>query len=353
MVCFFIFEGVYRIFNFPQYAYTSPIYYYNENIKMITLEPSITGSLQTNDVSIKINTNSHGMRDLERSYNKTDDTKRIALVGDSFVFGHVDFNDTFGRRLQNYYNEDEVEILSFGVGGYNPNDYYNYIKKEVINYSPDMVITFLYVGNDIVNLSQQDKNVVYNGYLVSNGSMNSAFAKQKFNLVIFLRKNIKSHAFFYELVYGKKIKESTVKGYVKAYSNNIQTNYNIEKVEYKIKEIDSFLKERDIDHFVVILPQKVQFLSDEEFNKTYVDYLRKNGNFSEMDYDLLYPQKELKKYFKENEILFLDTYPSLNENFSLFFHGHDTHLNAKGNELTVKLIVRFISQEYNSVFNGK
>lgn len=353
IICFFIFEMFYRVFNFPQYAYVSPIYFYNENIKMITLEPNINGSLQTNDVSIKISTNSHGMRDLERDYDKPNDTKRIALVGDSFVFGHVDFNDTFGKQLQNCYNDKEIEVLSFGISGYTPNDYYNYIIREVVDYSPDIVITFLYVGNDIVNLSQEDKSVVYNGYLVSNGSMNSTFVKQKFNLVLFLRKNIKCHAFFYELIYGKETKESTIKDYLRAYSNNSQTNYNIKQVEYKIKEIDDFLKKRDINHFIVIIPQKIQFLSDEEFDKRYVSYLRKKGNFTEVDYDLLYPQNKLKKYFKENEILFLDTYPSLNENSSLFYYKHDTHLNDKGNELTVRLIVRFISQEYNSLLNGQ
>lgn len=85
-----------------------------------TLRPNLDLSFQR----ARVQTNSCGMRDVERKIQRQSNTYRIALLGDSFAFGWgVEREQGLAAALEHSLNSvaragHKVEVLNFGVPGY-------------------------------------------------------------------------------------------------------------------------------------------------------------------------------------------------------------------------------------------
>jgi lysophospholipase L1-like esterase len=102
---------------------------------------------------IEYRVNSHGFRDRERTLEKPPDTYRIALLGDSSVFGHgVALEDSLPAKLERRFTELEpaprVEVFNCGVYGYNTRQELALLRKRVIAFEPDLVVV-LFNYNDV------------------------------------------------------------------------------------------------------------------------------------------------------------------------------------------------------------
>ena len=92
--------------------------------------------------------NSSGFRDAERSPAKPPGSCRIIALGDSFTFGSgVALEDSYVKVLERKSSFDRVEILNFGIPGYNTLQEVAFFKRLAINYQPDIVLLG-YVLND-------------------------------------------------------------------------------------------------------------------------------------------------------------------------------------------------------------
>ena len=66
--------------------------------------------------------------------------RRIAIVGDSFVFAEqVAFENSWGHLLEAN-SGGKFQVLNFGVGGYSIDQAYLKVKKDVLTWQPDIVI---------------------------------------------------------------------------------------------------------------------------------------------------------------------------------------------------------------------
>ena len=94
-------------------------------------------------------TNSHGQWDREREYEKPPGRKRILVLGDSVVFGDdvYDFKNTMTRVLERMLDDEDIEVLNFGVTGYCTRAEVELLKVKGLRYKPDLVI-LLFVWND-------------------------------------------------------------------------------------------------------------------------------------------------------------------------------------------------------------
>ena len=102
----------------------------------------------------KLTTNSRGLRDREYPYAKPTGTKRILVLGDSFTWGYgVADDETFAevleQRLQSV--EGKWEVINTGVSGWGTDQEYLYLTQEGFDYSPDIVVLALFLGNDFTN----------------------------------------------------------------------------------------------------------------------------------------------------------------------------------------------------------
>ncbi len=100
-------------------------------------------------------TNSHGFRDVERSYDKPEGTRRIIVLGDSVVAGHMaieSHDQTISRELEKLLVLDEIEVLNMGIAGYCTHGEVELLKEVGLRYSPDLVV-LVFVANDYIDLN--------------------------------------------------------------------------------------------------------------------------------------------------------------------------------------------------------
>jgi hypothetical protein len=102
--------------------------------------------------------NSHGMRDVERPLEKSPDTVRIAVLGDSYTEAlQVPLDKTFcswaERELSNFSGaaRKKVEVLNFGCVGFGTTQEYLLLKHRVWEFEPDLILVALNPGTNVRN----------------------------------------------------------------------------------------------------------------------------------------------------------------------------------------------------------
>jgi hypothetical protein len=106
------------------------------------------------DTTIRINAAGFRM-DREPSPDRVPGTRRIAVLGDSFTFGHgVDVQDRFGEILER--EIDALEVLNLGVPGTGTDQQYLLLRDEGFRYSPDLVV-LCYLTENITRIASDVK----------------------------------------------------------------------------------------------------------------------------------------------------------------------------------------------------
>lgn len=136
-----------------------------------TTKPNGTWCLYQPDTNKKIiiHTNSKGLRGTtEYNYTKPPNTLRIAIMGDSFIWGeNLNDTQTMSAQLQNkiqqklntkYQQPPTVEVIPFGAGNYDTVQLYLIYTKEAFKYQPEVVMYFFYQNDLTDSFSQQLNN---------------------------------------------------------------------------------------------------------------------------------------------------------------------------------------------------
>jgi hypothetical protein len=120
---------------------------YARDIKMISPDPLIGHQHGPNRkahlMGVDLATNSHGLRDYEYRYERTPDTLRIVMLGDSFTEGWgVASADTSSKRLERLFAQDgtKAEVINAGFGNWNTIQEVEYFLTEGFKYRPDVVV---------------------------------------------------------------------------------------------------------------------------------------------------------------------------------------------------------------------
>ncbi len=104
--------------------------------------------------------NSQGFRDREYPLEKDAGTFRIAVLGDSIVWGHgLPVEDSFPEQLERLCAEQvdrRVEVLNFGVSGYSTRQEVELYRVKVSRYDPDLVVVG-YCLNDYLESSVESR----------------------------------------------------------------------------------------------------------------------------------------------------------------------------------------------------
>ncbi len=103
------------------------------------------GSYYNSVYNTKITINSKGFRTPEFDNKKKDDRFRIMTIGESSTMSlEVHDLETWSRRLERYLQDAglSVEVLNCGVDGAYSGDHLGMFKKELIDYSPDLVLYY-------------------------------------------------------------------------------------------------------------------------------------------------------------------------------------------------------------------
>jgi len=121
-------------------------------------QPGQVGIFETPQFRTTVHINQKGLRDSDHLYERTHDTRRILVLGDSFAWGYgVEVAQRFSQLLETSMG---VEVINAGVSGYSTDQELLWFRGEGIKYKPDLVLLF-FAGNDIGDNEQQLVNTIY------------------------------------------------------------------------------------------------------------------------------------------------------------------------------------------------
>ena len=114
------------------------------------LKPNLRGQFQGQSLI----TNSRGLRDIDYSFQKPENTIRIVGIGDSLLFGWgVEAEDTSLKVLERNLNQKSsvsgvrYEVINFAVPGYNTAIEAEVFAQKCVRYAPDAVILRFFVND--------------------------------------------------------------------------------------------------------------------------------------------------------------------------------------------------------------
>ena len=126
----------------------------SDNLKLL-YKPSPGMANQAYGVWNRIN--SAGFRDREFQTKKPAGVKRIVFLGDSVVYGYgIESEGTIPKELEKIFRENgqPVEVLNFGVSGYETEQSVEFFKTTALAFQPDLVIVG-YTLNDSIYASME------------------------------------------------------------------------------------------------------------------------------------------------------------------------------------------------------
>lgn len=297
--------------------------------------------------------NSHGLRDYEYPYVKTDEkTRRIFAVGDSFTFGTVDLRNNFLKvletKLNNYCKNNQVEVINGGVPWYGTKHELVFLRKYGLRYKPDLVLVTFFIGNDITDNHPSFSIPVKS--LLKTGGVYSQFRKsywlwfyQHSHLARYL---INKLSLYQHSEHGKTFPDSLYFGIEKNRMKNSRVVYDgdlymeeaWEATKMYIRGMKQLSLTEGFDILFVIAPD------DYQVNKWIQSRIMDMYQLDDSRYDFSQPQARLREYFEELDIRYIDLLPDFlrKSEYTNLYNPNDTHWNRDGNSLAAEIIFRRI-----------
>lgn len=319
--------------------------------KIFENKPGISSILRRQEFTTHVRINSRGLRDKEYSLEKPENTIRIAFVGDSMVFGFgVELNETMGKLLESKLNsglDKHYEVINFGVSAYGTEQEYIWIKDEVINYSPDIII-LSFVTNDF------KENVKYSLFDVKNNKL-VANPPLKITPILKLRNYISWHSHLYSLIYFSVIDNQKLRNIlielkllnppimdpstdfdslIYLNSKNKEFEYASNKTLLLLDEINSLALKNNIKLVIFLVPTKEQV--DSSKMNSYIKF--KNLDIKELN--ATKTQQIIKESLQKYNITIMDPFGQFkryNVN-NTFYYDIDGHWNKKGHQFVADII---------------
>ena len=326
LVFLFMFEIILIIFNYPIYGFSEGIFKYDENLGH-KLSPNFSGTQSIFGRTVKINTNSQGMRDIrEYTYERNNKT-RILVLGSSYAFGNgAEFEETYVELLRKKFNE-EVETMNPSTPAYTTKHNYVYFMNEGIKYNPDIIILpFTPIEWGSFEIIEKNNSVAVNkiDYLVNK----QGFLVSKEGDVIrkihgFLLTKLRTYSFFYSKIrliissiINKINKIQNVPPYfLEKNSINYQEDYEgYFNLLWKLKQ------NTNAKIIIFVAPHKIDLASEEEIKIEYG--LNYSVNSSQT-------KESVKKIAEELQVGFIE----IKSNDPDIFLKVDMHWTSRGNQI--------------------
>jgi len=314
--------------------------------------------------NVEIKTNSLGMADKEVSTENVGNKKRIALLGDSFLFGlsASSSDSSFAGIIARASDQKKFEVLNFGVPGFGQVQENILLKEQVIKFKPSYAVLFFTTTNDMVDnyLGVHESVVTKDGTVV----VNQQVYKEKMGM-----KAAPESVAGSEGVVASKIKDA-----MNVFRNSYTYTYVYSFFEHILKssklaiDLNSFLspmywsrseypdlavKAKDatieeINTMVAFCQNNNIKLSIVSIPFSYQVYLE---NPVGPGYNVAYPQKYVQDYAESKRIPYLDLMPALreyakNNPAEKLYNEADLHFNDNGHRVSGNLISDFLKNHF-------
>ncbi len=220
--------------------------------------------------------NTFGFNDRERDVQKKEGVYRIAVLGDSFIWGdglpyEITWNHKLEKKIVSRYGE-EVEVLSWGKCGWSTLNEYDFFRQHGVKYGIDLLIVG-YVTND-----PDPGNLTQNYFRIERKN----FIRKLFpNVMDFLKDNLEN------------LVDNSLRDYGYAdWENKLYTPQNLQKYSMVLRQFSNFCNDHGVRLLFVLTPPNY-----EEWVKTKFDKITPLLKAADIEYMDLYPvvARDLKK----------------------------------------------------------
>lgn len=236
-ISFFIFSGIMEI--------TLRSRFFDGNMTKAPVWISLRSKAMNDQINLKnklfSKNNPYDFNDKVRSLKKSPGIKRIAVLGDSFVWGDgVDYDTAWGHKLekrvlQKYPN---IEVMSWGHNGWSTLGEFDFLQKTGISFEIDYLIVG-FVNNDPDINEYEQKNLVWQ--LSPSLKLAQALLPNTIDFLSAHINNILERYFFKDFSYASWIQ--------KLYSAE-----NLKKYGILLANLSQFLNEQHIPVLFVLTP---------------------------------------------------------------------------------------------------
>ena len=265
--------------------------------------PSRTLGYEMVPNSKRLETNSLGMKDRERTKDKAAGIYRIICLGDSTT-ANSDYVNILERLLNEKEAEGEFEVWNCGVMGYNTAQYCQALEEKWLKYNPDMVIVGFCLNDfDTTPLVIREHNQLI-GY--------------------FPYREILPEVNPFLLRYSALYRFIIMKLF---FSKGEHYNDAIKQVRLSLRETKRLLAAKDVRFLIVILGI-VERMEDSRWRENYM---------------------EIKKIIKDYHIESLDIVPLFEKNgpetLRWLIQNDKIHFNKKGSQIVAEAIYPYLKQD--------
>lgn len=218
--------------------------------------------------------NRFGFNDREHSLRRVPGITRIAVLGDSFIWGvGVEARVIWTHKLARLLNQTGVksEILNWGKPGWSTLDEYRFLKSDGINYDFDLLLVG-FVVNDPVMDDSQPISFIYAGGIIDR-LLVQPISRYLFPDAISLFIDLVN--LFFDSFFGY--------GYIN-WLNKVYAEENLKQYQALLKDMAQYCHARQIRLLFVMTPENHHPWLRQRFDK--IIPLLKNAN---IDYMNLYP----------------------------------------------------------------
>ena len=302
--------------------------------------PDARGINKSNEFDIKVFINSEGLRDYEIPKEKPPNTKRIALVGDSFIEGiQVELEKTVAKQLESNLGKESFQVINFGVGGYGMDQKFLYIKEKVVVFNPDTIILFL-SSNDLDDIKNNNLLTKENGILNFRTVKIESSKVKKIKDV--LRKSyLANFLWLFSLKKDQTISKSIPMEF-RLYQGLIdqETQTYLEMTKDLIVEAKKLTEGNNAEFILITGADRIQ--AHPKFTNEFVE------NYLTTSDKIDYFNKYFNNFAKENNIIYLDLLPifrrEIENNHDVYFNS-DGHWNEYGHGVVARNIANFLREK--------
>lgn len=320
--------------------------------------------VQAGEYEGTVQINSAGMREGECVVEKPEGTRRIAVLGDSFVSNlDVDAADVFTEVMETLL-PPSCQVLNFGVNGFSPVQEYLLLKDLAVRYRPDVVLMVVYLRNDfddnqgtmdwIKGYARPKARIASGGELIIESAPSSSperpesagdWGKDEEDEPLTLG-NAHTRLLLYHFVRDRLFYRFNVflmpeiRMCAKSASPETTASYSL--MEKIIGEFAGFCRMNGIEPVVVVAPTIVQVYDD-----LYWARMVRKYRLPEKEYDLFKPNRFILDACRRRGVHSLDLTPALRRHAQAgerIYYPHNQHWNRAGNRIVAEAICGYLSE---------
>jgi hypothetical protein len=258
---------------------------------------------------------------------------RIAVLGDAVTLS--------GTAETNYLTRVErslpgIEIYNFGLPDAGPREYAAQLMHEVAAYRPELVLTFVSIGDDVTHELPLPGAFDWRNLRLYQWSTRSAARSQQAQATLRVDHPV-------ELSREEYLSSLSPKLAVCRTPIDEKMSGRWHDTLGYLDDIQRFCGERGIAAALVVVPSEFQL------NPALCETLRRRSGLEPGQVDVELPQRRLADFAQERGMAMLDLLPSLRAEEDVVYERNDCQWNERGHELTANLLRRWIEQRYGTL----